>query len=742
MKTQTWQTRARLMAVGSFFGVLTPLLAQQVADPTPVPVAAPAPMAVTAPVPVVEPASVAVKAPEEVKAAATSANDLVSMEFTDAKIQDVLRALALMRPGTNILMGPDVQASVTFVLKDVAWETALQLICESNNFKWERVADNVYKVSKIDKTPQTSLVIEMLAKSDVPAIPAEVAVALARAIKPDATWTVESARSELAKNPQRVVRSIQVDARPAIEVINELAKKAGLNYAFSGDVGSVKPAAAPGEVVPGVAPVTMHFTYLSVDDALKLVGQQGSLQCINQNGVWTVKGVGGKGELDPLKTETMQVKFIPLNEELLKTLRTFMTERGKISSNGNKLIVRDTAESIESIRNSLAIMDTATPQVMIEARFFVLNDGLTKELGIDWGALGGADGGLRASTGPNSFDYTHKITESAAAPRAGDSTWNTVATFNMDKFNLILRALNSNSNAKQLANPKVVVSSDQQATIHIGEQRPMVKSNVSTNGGDQTVTFELDGDFGGETVEEDMLLPSGATQTRSKKTFTSRKGYLDLGTLLTVAPSVKTDEQIYIKVVPELTTFVEDVRFAAGGTVITYPKLNVTSVKTEFTIRSGQTIAIGGLVNEKVSKKTVKVPLLGDIPYLRFLFAYDTNENSREENVIFLTVTLIPSEKMLTTSGIPVRAAMVQGEVDRIKREDAEGAAYSEDRARVLYQKEEKERNASWFDKFKRDEPVPATTLMAEPSIIPPAPVPAPAPAPAVESAPAPAEAK
>ena len=70
---------------------------------------------------------------------------------------------------------------------------------------------------------------------------------------------------------------------------------------------------------------------------------------------------------------------------------------------------------------------------------------------------------------------------------------------------------------------------------------------------------------------------------------------MDLGTMLTVAPSVKTAEEVYIKVVPILTNEI-DTLTAADGNV--YPIIFTTLVQTEFTLKSGSTIAIGGLVKE------------------------------------------------------------------------------------------------------------------------------------------------
>lgn len=705
--------------------------------------AAPAPATSTSPEAVVTPAP----------AGETAVKDtgLVTLTVSDAKIQDVLRSLAATRD-VNIIMGPEVQGSVSFALKDVPWDLALELVTKSNGYQVVRESDKLYRVIKSEAVAGKEAMVEMLAKADVKSVPPEDLLRLARAYRPDVDWTVDLARAEIEKNVGRFVRSIQVENRAAIDVISELAKKAGLNYAFAGDTKgtAAAPGAAPTAI--GQTPITMHFTYLQVEDALRLVAAQGNLQCVQQNGVWTVKAVPPQQvQQEPLRTETIQVKFLPVDDDLLKTLKQFLTARGNISFNKNKLILRDTAESIESVRNALVVMDVPTPQVLIEARFFQLSDGFSRNLGIDWSELGTT--GLATATLDGSqlkylgeYNYTKLLSSSPNGTNYAFTRDATLtATLSATQAEGVIKMLEGNNNAKQIANPKVVVSSDQQAMIHIGDQKPIIKTTVSQGTGPSVTTVELDGDFGGETVQEEVLLPSGATQNRSTRTYTARKGYLDLGTRLTVAPSVKTEEQIYIKVVPELTT-----NITPKNSTDVYPTLHTTMVKTEFTIRSGQTVAIGGLSDETETTDIAKIPFLGDIPYIGNFFSYNTTEKKKSETVIFLTVTLVSPEKMTATSGIPVRSAKVQPEVERIQSEDAAGAEYRSSRAIEENRKEKAEKDKpllkKWFGKAEAEEPV--KTMVAEPVATPPPPVPAtpppaampPAAAPEAETAPSPAK--
>ena len=495
-----------------------------------------------------------------------------------------------------------------------------------------------------------------------------------------------------------------------------------------------------------------------------------------QNGVWVVKPLPSQQlQEEPLKLETFEVKFLPLDDELVRIFQGVLSKRGKASRGKNKvLVVQDTSQGIEAVRRTLEAMDRATPQVLIEARFFELQKDSSKRLGIDWAVLG-KDGISVNARNLVPFDYTNTINnENKKVSTAGTnnsstrttttqngnttktvttngvttttadpsifpgvtettqtvttlpgtvsdtlanvvgSSGSSVATHTRDElsqtvrsaildvsdFSVVLHALYEDSGAKQLSNPKILVSSDQQATIHIGNQQPIVKSTTSSSNGGNITTFELDPDYGGETTQEEQLTASGETQTKTARTYTNRKGYLDLGTRLTVAPSVKTQDQVYIKVVPELTTLLRFEQYGLGQTAVSYPVLYSTQVRTEFTIRSGQTIAIGGLVNDNEANSLSKIPLLGDIPYLgKWLFSYETKDKSQAETIIFLTVRVVSTKDMTATSGIPIRSYLVQSELERVQAEDASGGEYSLERAKENFRRSQ----LSDEDKQKED---------------------------------------
>mgnify|MGYP006291191539 CR=1 FL=1 len=646
-------------------------------------------------------------------------DDLISLDFNKAPIEQVLHSLAGMRDGVNMVIGPDVEGTITFKLDNVEWELALRLITEAHGLTVTKEGENIYRVAtrKEQEGVEKAIVVELYTLGDIRSLSSDAALKLLG--DPEVT-DPEQAKGILLRHPSRYVKQISVDSRGAVDVVRMLAQKAGLNFTFSADSGPVS-RGKDGEKTTikaeDLPPISLNLRNLPVEDALLLIAEQGGLLATNRNGVWAISPMTPEQrEVEPLKLETFQVKFIPLDKDLVSICEPLISDRGTVSSGKNKiLIVKDTAEGIAAVKQALQVMDRPTPQVLIEARFFELQKGASKNLGIDWNVLGTdgvavnmdpltydysktierGDNDSDTNTNSNSFEMTRDLatgaisgsnTESAERSNQIEEFENEAvesvrsALLDVNQFGVVLHALKSNLGAKQLSNPKIVVSSEQQATIHIGDQQPIVKSSIeSSEGGDAIRTFELDPDYGGQVVEEAQLVEGARTSQ-----YKTRKGYLDLGTKLTVAPSVKTEDQIYIRVVPELTSLVGFESFGSGTSLTRYPKLFTTRVRTQFTINSGQTIAIGGLVSERTKSDISRVPLLGSIPGLKRLFSYETEDKEQTETVIFLTVKMISSEELVATSGVPIRSYLVQPELERIAREDAAGAEYSPERARQI----------------------------------------------------------
>lgn len=656
----------------------------------------------------------------------------VTFEFVDTRIQDVLSIMAEQRPNTSILVGPEVQGNVTLNLKRVPWIKALDLILKQHGLEYEKVSENIFQI-------KVSTASEVVAKADVKVELYEMSEIVnmdskelyklySKLADARADVTTEQMRAHIIENGKIFIKQLEADNQQAVKILKVLANNADLNFSFSGIDSS--PVAKNDQIAPSPFKnkVSMRLRRMPLEKVLTMVCNKGGLSCLYKDDVWEISPRRPEQQR-PLVIGHFQIKFMAIDKTLLDVLRSLVSERGKITAGKNKtLIVKATEEEQEAIRNTLAVMDKPTPQVMIEARFFELADGESSYIGVDWSAALGETGTTFGASGQTTFRDTmwtpnntvDRITDYKQIPGTTDSditawkqdqitqngSWSpadllqtfylpeitygakdtpasssyeglnrvSTATMTYTGFAATLRALEADDGSEQLANPKIVVTSGEQATIHIGSKVPIFKASSSGSGESAERTYELDSNFGSEETNRIANLTGEEGDIQDVFNAQGTPGYLDLGTILTVAPTVKTDDQVYIKVIPNLMKVTGKVETADGTS---YPTLFSTKVYTEFTINSGQTIAIGGLTKEEELTNINKVPLLGDIPLIgKYLFSYESTNKQRSESVIFLTVNVVGAKDLKTTSGIPINSRLVDPVLETIRLQDAQGAEY------------------------------------------------------------------
>src|SRR6202030_4115680 len=182
------------------------------------------------------------------------------------------------------------------------------------------------------------------------------------------------------------------------------------------------------------------------------------------------------------------------------------------------------------------------------------------------------------------------------------------AILSIPQFSATMSMLNEDSDAEFLANPRVVTADNQQAKIEILRNQPIPQLNFN----EQTATAV----FGGF----------------QDKTF---------GNKLVVRPSINKDNFITLSVKPEISNKVADFHFLFSGADIKSPIIDTRSLDSNVLIKSGDTLAIGGLLSDQVTKGKTKVPVLGDIPVLGYAFQSHDNERHKRNLLVFVTPTIL-----------------------------------------------------------------------------------------------------
>ncbi|PIR15488.1 MAG: hypothetical protein COV48_14080, partial [Elusimicrobia bacterium CG11_big_fil_rev_8_21_14_0_20_64_6] len=170
-------------------------------------------------------------------------------------------------------------------------------------------------------------------------------------------------------------------------------------------------------------------------------------------------------------------------------------------------------------------------------------------------------------------------------------------------LNATLTAAASEGKAKILSEPKIATLNNQAATINVTTQIPYVTSNVASTG----------------------------VQTQSVS-------YVTTGIQLTVTPSINADGRITLQVNPNVSQ--PSATAAASSTGA--PAVDSRNATTTVLVRDGETIVIGGLITDTLQDTISKIPLLGDIPILGWLFKKKTKTRVRAELLIFVTTRILP----------------------------------------------------------------------------------------------------
>jgi general secretion pathway protein D len=184
------------------------------------------------------------------------------------------------------------------------------------------------------------------------------------------------------------------------------------------------------------------------------------------------------------------------------------------------------------------------------------------------------------------------------------------AILNVPQFSATLDLINNDADAEFLANPRIVTADNQQAKIEISRNQPVPQLNFN----EQTATAV----FGG---------------------FQDKK----FGNTLIVRPSVNKDSYITLAVKPEISNKVGDATFTFAGATVASPVIDTRTLDSNVLIKSGDTLAIGGLLQDEILKSRSKVPVLGDVPVLGYAFQSRTNTRVKRNLLVFVTPTILDS---------------------------------------------------------------------------------------------------
>jgi type IV pilus assembly protein PilQ len=436
-----------------------------------------------------------------------------------------------------------------------------------------------------------------------------------------------TANKSTTANPSTVTAPALTEADAAIEnggvgvrefqgddvgqVLRLLARQAKVNMVVS-------------DAVTGT--VTMRLEDVTALQAISIIVKAKGLFMDKIDNVYYIK-TATERTAEPTETDNYQFSYARAKDvSPLVASQLASKDPPQIDERTNTIFFRETRSNIDNIRKMLLQIDKPTKQVMIEARLVEVTADPVQAYGINWA------GTVGSFTAPKTFSYGGFNTTTPPKPgeniptnglALGNQTSSNFfgsfsqlsgvansafAILSVPQFSATLQALNEDSDAEFLANPRVVTADNQQAKIEILRNQPVPQLNFN----EQTATAV----FGGF----------------QDKVF---------GNTLVVRPSINKDNYITLSVKPEISNKVGDFDFQFNGADVKSPIIDKRSLDSSVLIRSGDTLAIGGLISDQVSKSKTKVPLLGDIPVLGYPFQSHANERHKRNLLIFVTPTII-----------------------------------------------------------------------------------------------------
>jgi general secretion pathway protein D len=275
----------------------------------------------------------------------------------------------------------------------------------------------------------------------------------------------------------------------------------------------------------------------------------------------------------------------------------------------NTVLIVATPSEYSIIEQALKKLDVASRQVMIEVTIAEVKLTDTLTFGVDWIFKGAApsgrgSGGLFQSGGFNPAPVVPVPTTGAGAVAAGLSVAAQGFSYLINNANFpggvqaALHLLDTYGNTKVIANPHIAALDNQKATIKAGNRIPVSQQTIVGN-------------------------VSNAVTTTSQ--------YIDTGVLLQVTPHINDGGLVTLDIQAEVSS--PGTPDTVGGA----PPIDTRSVQTLLSVPSGQTMVMGGLIQETKGNTNNGLPLLNRIPILGGLFGSQTLTNSRSELVLFIT---------------------------------------------------------------------------------------------------------
>ncbi|KFC05161.1 general secretion pathway protein D [Trabulsiella guamensis ATCC 49490] len=277
----------------------------------------------------------------------------------------------------------------------------------------------------------------------------------------------------------------------------------------------------------------------------------------------------------------------------------------------NSLVITASQSVMSQLEQVIARLDIRRAQVLVEAIIVEVQDGKGMNLGVQW---------INKNVGMQQFTGTNLPVFNAAVgskqyKTSGDLSsdnpvYNALSNFNGlaagffdGNWGMLLTALSSDSKNDILSTPSIVTLDNKEASFNVGQDVPVLSGSQTTSGDNVFNTVE-------------------------RKT---------VGTKLKVTPQINEGDAVLMEIEQEVSS----VDNSSGSSSTLGPTFNTRTIQNALLVKSGETVVLGGLIDDSTKEQVSKVPLLGDIPLVGQLFRYTSTDKSKRNLMVFIRPTII-----------------------------------------------------------------------------------------------------
>ncbi len=563
-----------------------------------------------------------------------SQNTLLTLKLKDRLLKDVVQTIR-RKVGVNIIIDEDIDETVTIDLENVGWRVALNLVAERANCVVVEVDQGLLKVVK----------------------PPRVHFAFTNA--------------------------------PIQQVIDTIAKVSNANIVVAPEVQgniTLRLQNIPWRDALEAASKTLGYAVTEEDRGILRVVPRSNLREDLVTKTFQLRYVSPKSQFmptidSPYVKRTTQNQVTQQEFELEEALSRMLTpDLGSLKyfEGKNAFVVKDIKTVVDSIESIINLIDVEPGQVFLDVRFVTTSNQDILSLGMDIGDSGWSasiTGGqipsrLPFNLGSGGFEDDVIVNDTGVGPFA-DSAFNIGNTVVPDvifgalsftEVTAALRLLKQDVHSEIVQAPKIIALDRQEATIFVGEtvRYAQARAEQGQAGGLQLV------------VEEAPNSP------------------VSVGFQLLVIPRiVPGTDKVIMDIIPQSDALtgtgtsefappgfdVFTVGTGASDGSIALPRISSSTISTTVLLRSGQTAVLGGLVTETESDTETKLPFLGDIPGLGWLFKHKSTRKTKSSLIVFVTPQIIRTPEEIQESVdqmLRERNDMVQKEREAIFGTDQE----------------------------------------------------------------------